>query len=210
MQTARDCVGRRSGQTRHTPSKYCAQEIRSGFHTRQTSLVSQGAPRQTGGAIAVRSTKTMLRAWCCLVLVLGVCTGQAAMRKLSLNELVSKADTIVLGTVIQQESAWDVQHTAIYTKVTLAVERMLVGLPREVVTLQVAGGTVGDMGMRTSNDAVFREGERVIVCLDTSAVPGSVVGLQQGKFLVQDDTVSTTEETWDLDAFIAAVRAIAR
>jgi glycerate-2-kinase len=48
------------------------------------------------------------------------------MRKLSLDELVRKADTIVLGTVTQQESAWDAQHTAISTRVTLAVERMLV------------------------------------------------------------------------------------
>ena len=154
--------------------------------------------------------KRVLIAWCGLVLILGVCAGQAAMRYLSLEELVRKADTIVLGTVIQQESAWDAQHTAIYTKVTLAVERVLVGPSMQAVTLQVAGGIVGGVGMRTSNDAVFREGERVIVCLDTSAVPGSVVGLQQGKFLVQDDTVSGADETWSLDAFIAAVRAIVR
>ena len=210
MQTARDCVGRRSGQTRHAPSKCCARQLPRQFGGVLPGFPGSFAVCGTRYVFPARSTKTMLRAWCCLVLVLGVCTGQAAMRKLSLNELVSKADTIVLGTVIQQESAWDVQHTAIYTKVTLAVERMLVGLPREVVTLQVAGGIVGDIGMRTSNDAVFREGERVIVCLDTSAVPGSVVGLQQGKFLVHDDTVSRAEETWDLNAFIAAVRAIAR
>jgi hypothetical protein len=132
------------------------------------------------------------------------------MRYLSLEELARKADTIVLGTVMQQESAWDAEHTAIYTKVTLAVERVLVGSPMQTVTLQVAGGAVGGVGMRTSNDAVFREGERVIVCLDTSAVPGSLVGLQQGKFLVQDDTVSRADETWRLDAFSAAVRAVAR
>ena len=66
-------------------------------------------------------------AWCSLVLVLGVCTGYAAMLKLSMEDLARKADTIVLGTVIQQESAWDAQHTAIYTTVTLAVERVLVG-----------------------------------------------------------------------------------
>ena len=174
MQTARDSVGRRSGQTRHAPSK------------------------------------KMLIAWCGLGLILGVCTGQAAMRYLSLEELARKADTIVLGTVIHQESAWDAEHTAIYTKVTLAVERVLVGSPMQTVTLQVAGGAVGGVGMRTSNDAVFREGERVIVCLDTSAVPGSLVGLQQGKFLVQDDTVSRADETWRLDAFSAAVRAVAR
>jgi hypothetical protein len=132
------------------------------------------------------------------------------MRYLSLEELARKADTIVLGTVMQQESAWDAEHTAIYTKVTLAVERVLVGSPMQTVTLQVAGGAVGGVGMRTSNDAVFREGERVIVCLDTSAVPGSLVGLQQGKFLVQDDTVSRADETWRLDVFSAAVRAVAR
>jgi hypothetical protein len=58
--------------------------------------------------------------------------------------------------------------------------------------------------------AVFREGERVIVCLDTTAVPSSVVGLQQGKFIVKDDTVNRADETWSLDEFIAAVRAVAR
>src|ERR1051326_8555412 len=112
--------------------------------------------------------KIALIAWCSLVLVLGVGTGQAAMRKLSLEELARKADTIVLGTVLQQQSAWDAQHTAIYTDVTLMVERVLAGTPGETVTLRVAGGSVGGMGMRTSNDAVFWEGERVIVFLETS------------------------------------------
>ena len=74
--------------------------------------------------------RRVLMAWCSLILVLGVCTGHAAMRALSMEELVRKADTIVLGTVIQQESAWDAQHTAIYTDVTLAVEHVLTG-PQE-------------------------------------------------------------------------------
>jgi hypothetical protein len=156
------------------------------------------------------SAQRVLMAWCSLVLLLGVCTGHATMRRLSLEDLVWKADTIVLGTVIRQESAWDVDRTAIYTTVTLAVERVLTGIPREVVTLQVTGGSVGGMGMRTSNDAVFREGERVIVCLDTSAVPPTVVGLQQGKFTVQDDRVTRADKTWSLDEFIAAVRTAAR
>jgi hypothetical protein len=148
-------------------------------------------------------------AWCSFVLVLGVCTGHAAMRKLPMEDLARKADTIVLGTVIQQESVWNAQHTAIYTDVTLAVEDVLAGTPGEVVTLRVAGGSVDGMGMRTSNDAVFRKGERVIVFLDTSAVPSSVVGLQQGKFTVKDNIVTGTGETWGLDEFSAAVRAAA-
>ena len=151
-----------------------------------------------------------LIAWCSLVLVLGVCTGHAAMRKLPMEDLARKADTIVLGTVIQLESAWDARHTAIYTNVTLAVEHVLVGTPVAVVTLQVAGGRVGGMGMRTSNDAAFRKGERVIVFLDMSAVPSTVVGMQQGKFTVEDNMVTGTGETRSLDEFIAAVRTAVR
>jgi hypothetical protein len=149
-------------------------------------------------------------AWCGLVLLLVVCAGQAAMRRFSLDELISKADAVVLGTVIRQESAWDDQHTAIYTDVTLKVESVLVGAPREMVTLRVAGGIVGGIGMRASNEAVFQNGERVIVCLNTTATPSSVVGLQQGKFTVQEDTVRRADETWRLDAFVAAVHAVAR
>ena len=152
----------------------------------------------------------VLMAWCSLVLLLGVCTGYAAMRTLPMEELVRKADTIVIGTVIRQESAWDVDHTAIYTTVTLAVEHVLRGISKDVVTLQVAGGSVGDIGMRTSTDAVFREGERVIVFLDASADPCSVVGMQQGKFTVKDNRVSGMGKTWSLDEFIAAVRTAAR
>jgi hypothetical protein len=148
--------------------------------------------------------------WCSLVLVLGVCTGHAAMRTLPMADLARKADTIVLGTVTQQESAWDAQHTAIYTDVTLAVERVLTGPSGEVVTLRVAGGMVGGIGMRTSTDATFREGERVIVFLDTSAVPSTMVGMQQGKFEVKDNMVTGAGATWSLDEFIAAVRAAAR
>jgi hypothetical protein len=132
------------------------------------------------------------------------------MRKLSLEELARKADTVILGTVTHQESAWDPQHTAIYTDVTLVVERVLAGAPTEVATLRVLGGSVGDIGMRTSNDAVFREGEQVIVFLDMSAAPSTVVGMQQGKFTVNDNTVTGADGTWSLDEFSAAVRAAAR
>jgi hypothetical protein len=63
------------------------------------------------------------------------------------------------------------------------------------------------MGMRTSNDAVFRDGERVIVFLDTTAVPSRVVGMQQGKCTIKDDLVTRADETVNLEEFIATVRS---
>ena len=130
------------------------------------------------------------------------------MLKLPMEDLARKADTIVLGTVTQQESAWDAQHTAIHTDVTVAVERVLAGPPGDTVTLRIAGGIVGGMGMRTSNDAVFRDGERVIVFLDTTTIPSSVVGMQQGKFTIKDNLVTLADETVSLEEFIATVRSL--
>jgi len=38
--------------------------------------------------------------------------GHSAMLKMSVEDLARQADTIILGTVTPQESAWDAQHTA--------------------------------------------------------------------------------------------------
>ena len=145
----------------------------------------------------------------CSLLLVGQ-AGHAAMVRMSLDDIVRQSDTVVLGTVTHQESAWDTHYTAIHTDVTVAVERAIVGSPGDEVTFRVAGGLVGSMGMRTSNDPIFQNGERVIVCLDTTSVPASVVGLQQGKFPVRDDTVVSARETVRLEDFIAAIRSAAR
>jgi hypothetical protein len=92
----------------------------------------------------------------------------------------------------------------------VAVERAIVGSPGKEVTFRIAGGVVGRMGMRTSVDPVVRDGERVLVFLDTSAVPASVVGLRQGTCPVQDNMVTVAGETWPLEDFIAAIRTVMR
>lgn len=152
--------------------------------------------------------KTWLVALCGLILMAHA--GYTAMRPMGLEDLAQQADTIVLGTITHQESAWDARHTAIHTDVTVAVERALVGTPGDEVTLRVAGGIVRGMGMRTSNDPVFRDGERVIVFLDTTAAPASVVGMHQGKFTVRDNTVMSAGETLTLADFMAAIRTAMR
>lgn len=153
-------------------------------------------------------SKIWLLAWYGLALMTQ--TGHTAMLALNLETIVRQADTIVLGTVTRQESAWDAHHTAIHTDVTVAVERAIVGLPGDEVTFRIAGGIVGGMGMRTSNDPVFRDGERVIVCLDSTSVPARLVGMQQGAFPVRDNTVTSAGETVSLEDFIAAIRTVGR
>jgi hypothetical protein len=128
------------------------------------------------------------------------------MIKLSLDQLTNRADTIVLGTVWTQTSAWNPQRTAIYTNVTLNVETVVKGLPVREVTFQIAGGIVGDTTMRTSNDPVFHDGERVVVFLTTASVPASLVGLYQGKYTVKNGTVTRDGRTVAIDDFLDAIR----
>lgn len=144
------------------------------------------------------------------VLLMSVQAGHAVMLPMGLNSLASQADTVVLGTVTRQVSAWDAQYTAIYTEVTVVVEQAILGTPGAEVTFQVAGGTVGTVGMRTSNDAVFHDGERVIVCLDMATVPGRIVGMRQGKTTVRDNMVIHDGKPMALEDFIAAIRTAAR
>lgn len=136
--------------------------------------------------------------------------GEAAMVKRSLEQLAIEVNTIVLGTVMNQASAWNAQHTAIYTDVTMAVEEVIKGLPRVEVTFRVAGGIVGEIGMRTSNDPVFQNGERVIMFLNTDSVPARVIGLHQGKYTVRNGMVKRDGQTIAVADFINAIRAASR
>lgn len=129
------------------------------------------------------------------------------MIKMSLERLSAEADTIVLGTVISQASTWNDEHTAIYTDVTITVEEKIKGSPGGEVTFRIAGGIVGDIGMRTSNDPVFQDGERVMVFLNTKGVQAGVVGLKQGKYTVRGETVTRDGKTATVADFTKAIRA---
>lgn len=133
--------------------------------------------------------------------------GKTAMVKKSVEQLAVEADTIVLGTVSDQVSAWNAEHTAIYTDVTVAVEEVIKGSPGGQVTFRIAGGVVGDIGMRTSNDPEFQNGERVLVFLNTAEVLASLVGLQQGKYTVEEGSVTKGGRAVAVADFVQSIRA---
>jgi hypothetical protein len=141
---------------------------------------------------------------------LGPDLGTTAMIQLSLAQLIQGAETIVLGTVTRQVSAWNATHTAIYTDVVLEVEEAMKGMAGPEVTFRIAGGEVGDIGMRTSTHPTFRIGERVIVFLRTEGSTAQLFGLQQGKFTVNDDTVTQAGQVVSVPDFKAAIRAASR
>jgi hypothetical protein len=136
--------------------------------------------------------------------------GVTTMIQFSLEQLIQGAETIVLGTVTQQVSAWNATHTAIYTDVVLHVEEAMKGGAGPEVTFRIPGGEVGDIGMRTSTAPTFRIGERVIVFLHTEGSTARLFGLQQGRFTVSDDAVTQDGQVVPIADFRAAIRTTSR
>jgi hypothetical protein len=147
----------------------------------------------------------------CVALLVGVGlwpgVGATAMYQLGLPQLSQGAETIVLGTVTDQISAWNDLHTAIYTDVRVEVEEAIKGAVGPEVTFRITGGEVGEIGMRTSTAPTFRKGERVVVFLHTSGSTIQLFGQQQGKFTVSDGTVTQAGQVMPVPDFSAAIRA---
>lgn len=96
-------------------------------------------------------------------------------------ELVRGADAIVRGKIVKLESSWNENGTLIVTDATIKVRETLRGEAPQLVTVQTAGGVVGDYGVKAVGFPEFRRGENVILFLDREAdEPARVVGFQQG------------------------------
>lgn len=133
--------------------------------------------------------------------------GQTEMVKLHLEQLTEEADTIVQGSVTRLESAWNDQRTEIYTTITMLVEEVIKGAPSSEVTFRVAGGTIGNLSMFTSDDPLFEEGEQAIVFLDTKGDVARIVGLHQGKYGVREGRVVKNEKLLPTAIFIETIHA---
>lgn len=110
----------------------------------------------------------------------------------TLNELDRKADYIVIGTVIGQQSSK--QETKIVTDTTIAVDDVLKGENEDLTKMVVkeSGGIVGDIMMVVPGSPRFEKGEQVALFVDEDkvtkgTVEGHTVGMAQGKFSIQNE-----------------------
>jgi hypothetical protein len=154
---------------------------------------------------------------------------------LGLPRVAGEADVVARGTVADLRSSWDRTETAIYTDVMLAVEQIVAfrdrlngnanvridgQTGRGELVFRVAGGEVGDVGMRTSNDPELERGERIVVFLSAKgdnvkpsylygdAQTLTVVGRDRGVFKIEDGVVRVRNEPVPLEQFIEVVRQL--
>jgi hypothetical protein len=106
---------------------------------------------------------------------------------LSIAELTKRADVIVLGTVTSIASDWNVNRTAIETRIDLKVEEIFKGrVDHGKITFRQLGGVVGEIASSVGEAAPFEKGERVAVFLFKNKRDQlQLVGFFQGKFAVE-------------------------
>ena len=113
----------------------------------------------------------------------------ATMRALSLEELVAKADTIVVATVAERFSRWN-RHRHIVTDVVLEVQQSLKGRVSEgeQLTVTTLGGTIGEVMMKVEGSPNFVSGASILVFLREVPALGElrVVGMSQGVRYLSD------------------------
>jgi len=111
---------------------------------------------------------------------------------MSLAELAEAADVVVVARVDGQRSRYDAQGR-IVTDVTLRIEESLHGgLARgSRVIVQRLGGAVGDLGLRVEGEAVYVDGERLVLFARRLTTPSGPVlrpvGMSQGVLPIEDD-----------------------
>ena len=130
-----------------------------------------------------------------LYLVAGLCfslganSHAATLRAMRLADLVQQADVIFVGTAIESVSAWNAEHTRIYTRTTFQVEESLKGNARGTIVIETLGGAVKGLGMKVPGMPVFRVKERNLIFVTTGRRTGThrVLGWAQGNFQIRRD-----------------------
>ena len=101
---------------------------------------------------------------------------------LGIQKMSELATQVVAGTIEKMESTWNHDHSRIYTRVTMRVERVLSGQAGNRIVFRIPGGTVGDTTVMVSEMPHFRLGEETVVFLrGTRGRLPSVLGGVEGK-----------------------------
>jgi hypothetical protein len=121
-----------------------------------------------------------------LVWLIGSTAGATLVIPPTLDDLVSRADVIFEGSVVDVRSEWrDTRDgRVIMSAVTFRVLRSLKGDASAQMVLDMFGGTVGKDTMRIAGMTEFRRGDRDVLFVRRGTPGLPLVGLMHGRFHV--------------------------
>lgn len=128
--------------------------------------------------------RILCRAAIAVVMAVASCTATTVI-PMSVEELTRAASHVVEGRALNSWSAWNAQHTLIYTYTNFQVARRLKGAAVQTITVKQLGGSAEGYTQKVSGVRHFQAGEDALLFLRPSiAADGTlvVVGLMQGNF----------------------------
>ena len=128
-----------------------------------------------------------------LCLGLSVPVVGAQVRTLTLTDLCTHADRVVVGGVNKVESRW--KGSKIVTEVTIVPMENLKGEGTPPFVITVPGGTVGGVTLRASEAPVFAVGEQVLLFKKNGPSPCDVYGWYRGKYNVVNGRIRELVDT---------------
>ena len=122
----------------------------------------------------------------------------AAVRPLSLTQLVEGADLCLRGQVLSTTPEWTADNGMIYTTVRISLIETLMGSPDDVVEVRVPGGDLDGISIRNGEAPAYLPGEDVVVFLKPDpAAPDQYLtyGWFQGKLTLLGGMVREMQAT---------------
>jgi len=120
------------------------------------------------------------------LVVLVVTQGRATtIRPMTVEQMTKVASSVVEAHALNSWSAWNAQHTIIYTYTRLQVTNTLKGSPQSYILVKQIGGTADGYAQHVAGVRYLQPGEDAVLFLyQNNAEPGTdvVVGLMQGQF----------------------------
>lgn len=134
--------------------------------------------------------KHSVRVVLCLALAaVAIPAGASTFLFMPQEDLVEQAESVVQGRVIDVQSFWNRQGTAILTEAMVEVEDAVVGKVPSHVRLITFGGEVGGYRIDAHGFPTFAKGERILVFLEPARAGEDgarrVLGYRQGQFRIR-------------------------
>ena len=137
-------------------------------------------------------------------IMLAVPLSATVVQRLNLDDLVTRADSIVIGRVVDSRSSWTKDGKLILTYTTLAVQEGLKGTPSSTITVTTIGGQIGKTILHVSGMPSFERNETAVIFLERSGGYSTVLGLSQGKFSIRNGEVSNAIQGLRFNDAVAA------
>lgn len=107
--------------------------------------------------------------------------------KVDIPTLTKMSESVVHAKVVDVQSAWNNEGSAIFTLVTLDVQGRLHGKAAAQIIVRVPGGTVGDFTSEMEGAPKFRKGDEVVAFIarwddGVAMVAGYAEGLSKVKY----------------------------